>query len=43
VTGVLYEAAREKAGAPLCHLAANALGKIDHRFGKGVFPKVVYG
>jgi hypothetical protein len=25
VTGVLYEAAREKAGAPLCHLAAKAL------------------
>jgi hypothetical protein len=25
VTGVLYEPAREKAGAPLCHLAAKAL------------------
>jgi D-glutamate cyclase len=25
VTGMLYEAAREKAGAPLCHLAAKAL------------------
>jgi D-glutamate cyclase len=25
VTGLLYEAAREKAGAPLCHLAAKAL------------------
>jgi hypothetical protein len=25
VTGVLYEVAREKAGAPLCHLAAKAL------------------
>jgi hypothetical protein len=28
VTGVLYEAAREKAGAPLCHLAAKALADM---------------
>jgi hypothetical protein len=31
VTGVLYEAAREKAGAPLCHLAAKALADNVNR------------
>jgi hypothetical protein len=33
VTGVLYEAAREKAGAPLCHLAAKALADNVQRGG----------